>query len=128
MVKKIFCMLIVMVLIMFMVISVAYAADSPPGTPNEFISWEFLGTMGGAVAATTIIVQFLKVPIDKVGKIPTRIIVYGIALIILLFAEYITQGGITLARTSLIVVNAVLVAIAAMGAYEATFKYLEKPS
>jgi uncharacterized membrane protein len=127
-VKKILCMLTVVVMMILMMTAVAFATDSSPGDmeiPQNYMTWEFLGTMSGAVAATTLFVQFLKVPIDKVWKIPTRFIVYVIALLILLAAEYVTQGGILFNRAALIVVNAILVSMAAMGAYEVTFRKLE---
>jgi cell division protein FtsW (lipid II flippase) len=129
-VKRILCMLIIIVVMVLMSVSVVFAADSSPGTvdtPNEFMNWEYLGTMGGAVAATTLIVQFLKVPIDKVWKIPTRFIVYLIALITMLAAEYITHGGILLERGALIIFNAVIAAMASIGSYE-TIKRKKAPT
>jgi hypothetical protein len=124
-------MLIVITLMVLMAASVAFAADASPTdiveTPKDYVSWEFLGTSVGAVAATTIIVQFLKLPIDSVWKVKTRYIVYLIALIILLGVEYVSQGGILFNRLFLIAINAILVATASMGAYEQTIKYLEKP-
>lgn len=127
--KRILCLLFVTIIMVLMICPVVFATDSSPGTPtesqNEFLSWGYLATMGGAVAATTIIVQFLKVPIDKVWKIPTRFIVYLIALIIMIVAECITQGGISIDKAGLIAVNAILVTTAAMGSYEITFKKFE---
>ena len=126
--KRILSLFLIAVITAFMFCSVAFAAEGPPGTvdpQSEFISWAFLATMSGAVAATTLIVQFLKVPIDKVWKIPTRFIVYLFSVLILVAAECITQGGITIARVGLLALNAILVATAAMGAYEATFAKLE---
>ncbi|MFU0828485.1 MAG: DUF2231 domain-containing protein [Lachnoclostridium sp.] len=91
---------------------------------NNFMNWEFLSTMAGAVAATTLIVQFLKIPLDKVWKIHTRYVVYFIAFFLLFFVEYFT-GHITLERTVLNMLNAIIVAMASMGAYEVTFKQVE---
>jgi cell division protein FtsW (lipid II flippase) len=128
---KILCTLIVAMMFIMMACSVVFATDSSPGTAepqNEFISWAYLGTMTGAVAATTLIVQFLKVPIDKVWKIPTRFIVYVFSALILVAAECITQGGITWARVGLILLNAIIAATAAMGSYEITFAKSEKTS
>jgi lipid-A-disaccharide synthase-like uncharacterized protein len=128
MVKRLLFALGVIVLIFMTLISVAFAADSSPGdtvTPTEYLSWEFLGTMGGAMLATTLVVQFLKVPIDKVWKIRTRYIVYVIALAILLSVEYVTQGGILIDRALLIILNAFVVALASMQAYESTFAKIE---
>jgi len=94
------------------------------GTINNFMTWEFLGTMAGAISATTLIVQFIKIPLDKIWKIPTLYVVYIIALIILFLVEFFT-GHITLERSILIMLNAIVVSMAAMGTYEATFKKIE---
>ena len=93
--------------------------------PTNPVSWDQLATIGGAAMATMLIVQLLKLPLDKVWKIPTRIIVYVIALIISLLATQFT-GGLTLENGLLTAVNAVIISLAAMGAYELTFKKLEK--
>lgn len=123
--KKLILMLLVIATLVFMTVSVAFAADSSP-TPdiNTYLTWEFLGTMAGAVAATTLIVQFLKLPLDKVWKIPTRFLVYAIALLILLAVE-LFSGTFSAERLILITLNAVIVATSAMGTYEATLKKLE---
>jgi len=94
------------------------------GTINNFMTWEFLGTMAGAISATTLIVQFIKIPLDKIWKIPTRYVVYIIALIILFLVEFFT-GHIALERSILIMLNAIVISMAAMGTYEATFKKIE---
>ena len=70
-------------------------------------------------------VQLLKLPIDKVWKIPTRIIAYLIALVIMILATYFTTG-LTWNNAILAAVNAVIVALAAMGSYEITFAKLGK--
>jgi hypothetical protein len=92
---------------------------------NEYLTWEFLGTFAGATATTTLLVQFLKLQVDKVWKIPTRYIVYVIAALIL-FAVQVFAGALTLEDVALTLINAVVVAMAAMGAYEVTLKKLEK--
>ena len=48
--------------------------------PTQPFSWEQLATIAGAALATMLIVQLLKLPLDKVWKIPTRIIVFRIML------------------------------------------------
>ena len=47
---------------------------------GAFFDWETLGTFAGAVAVTVFIVQLLKLPLDKVWKVPTRAVCYMIAL------------------------------------------------
>lgn len=89
-------------------------------------TWETLATVAGATAATLLIVQYAKVPLDKVWKIPTRVFVWLVAFLILLGAQgFIT--GLTWSAVPLIVVNSFVVALAAMGTYEATFAIKEKP-
>ncbi|MDF2611149.1 MAG: hypothetical protein K0R92_2623 [Lachnospiraceae bacterium] len=97
--------------------------DNKTGT-GGFMTWESLGTMAGAVTATTLIVQFLKVPLDKVWKIHTRYVAYIIAFIILLLVE-IMNGRITPGNIILIALNAIAVSMAAIITYEATFKKVE---
>ena len=93
--------------------------------PTEPFSWEYLASIAGATLATMLIVQLLKLPMDRVWKIPTRIIVYVIALIISLLATQFT-GGLTLENGLLTAVNAVIISLAAMGAYEVIIKKFEK--
>ena len=93
--------------------------------PTQPVTWAQLATIGGAAMATMLIVQLLKLPIDKVWKIPTRIIVFAIAAIILTLATYFTQG-LTWNTAILTLINAVIVALTAMGGYELTFAKIEK--
>ena len=88
--------------------------------PMEPFTWEYLATIAGATAATLLIVQQLKLPLDKLWKIPTRIWVYLIALILMLLATVFTTG-LSVETALLTAVNAVIVALAAMGAYDLTF-------
>lgn len=92
-----------------------------PGTPY---TWEYLASIAGATALTLLIVQFLKVPLDRVWRIPTRLFVYFIALLILLVATAFTTG-LTLQNGLMAFVNAFLVALTAYGAYEVTFAKLD---
>ena len=92
--------------------------------PTQPVTWAQLATIGGASMATMLIVQLLKLPLDKVWKIPTRIIVFLIAAIVLTLATYFTQG-LTADTALLTIINAVIVALTAMGGYELTFAKLE---
>jgi hypothetical protein len=104
----------------------AFADDgSTATTVDSYITWEFLGTMSGVTAAVLLIVQFIKAPLDKVWKVPTRFIVYFISVILLFIIEYVSKGLITFDRVCLILLNAIIVTVAAMGSYEATFHKLE---
>ena len=93
--------------------------------PTNPVTWEQLSTIGGAALATMLIVQLLKLPLDKVWKIPTRIIVFVIAFAVLILATYFTDG-LSWNTALLTVINAVIVALTAMGGYELTFAKLEK--
>lgn len=92
--------------------------------PTNPVTWQQLATIGGAATATMLIVQLLKLPLDKVWKIPTRIIVFIIAFAVLIAATYFTQG-LSWDTALLTVINAVIVALTAMGGYELTFKKIE---
>ena len=92
--------------------------------PTNPMTWEQLATIAGAATATLLIVQLLKLPLDKVWKIPTRIIVFIIAAIVMLLATYFTQG-LSWNTALLTILNAVIAALTAMGAYELTFKKIE---
>ena len=103
-------------------VAVEIVASEIPTTP---VTWAQLATIGGAAMATMLIVQLLKLPLDKVWKIPTRIIVFIIAFIVLGLATYFTTG-LDWNTALLTVINAVIVALTAMGGYEMTFKKLEQ--
>ena len=92
---------------------------TPDPTPGPW-TWAYLATIAGATAATLLITQYLKVPLDKVWKIPTRLFVYLIALVIMVIATAFTSG-ITLNSFLLSVLNAFIVALTAYGSYEITF-------
>lgn len=103
---------------------IAAAVTEPTPIPTDPFDWTQLATIAGATLATLLIVQLLKLPLDKVWKIPTRIVVYVIALIIMTAAAYF-NGELTGERFGLAAVNAVIVALAAMGTYELTFAKLD---
>lgn len=120
--KKIFSCLM---LILALLIPVAALAEGE--LPTEPFTWEQLATIAGATVAVLLIVQLLKLPLDKVWKIPTRIVAYFIALVVMLAATYFTVG-LTWSNAGLAALNAVIVALAAMGAYEMTFRKIENNS
>ena len=84
---------------------------------NEFFTWSILGTYAGAVLATSLITQLLK-GIGFIDKIPTRIFSYIISFIVLLAANFF-MGEFTLGSAALCLVNAVVVSLAANGAFDA---------
>jgi hypothetical protein len=125
--KKIVCFLAVLFLAMLMIGTFAFAEEAvipangePTPLPVDPFDWTQLATIAGATLATLLIVQLLKLPLDKVWHIPTRIIVYVIALAVMILATHFTVG-LTWEKVGLAAVNAVIVALAAMGSYELTF-------
>lgn len=84
---------------------------------NEFITWAGLGTYAGAVMMTTIITQFLK-SIPFVVKMNAQIISYTVA-VLLMWGSLLFSGGMTLPNAMLCAVNAVMVALASNGVYDA---------
>lgn len=98
----------------------AFDQDPEPVVPGEPLTWSYLATIAGASALTLLIVQFLKVPLDSVFHIPTRILVYLIALVIMLVATALTTG-LTVDNALLVCVNAVIAAVTAYGEYEVIF-------
>ena len=107
-----------MIMLLILIPAAALAEGELPTDP---FTWEYLVTILGATAGTLVVVQVLKLPLDRVWKIPTRIVVYFIALIIMLLATYFTTG-LDLRSGILTALNAGIVALAAMGAYEITFR------
>lgn len=128
-------LLILCAAILLLGTAVIYAAVAEGGeTPvvdvgmesvEEPMTWGYLATIAGASTLTLLIVQFFKMPLDKVWHIPTRLLAYVIAWGILLLGTHFT-GGLTWDATILTAANALLAAIAAMGAYEVTFAKLGK--
>lgn len=86
----------------------------------DFTTWINLGTVAGATAFVVLVVQFLKAPLDKMWKIPTRAFVYVLSLVVLIAADAVS-GGLAWESAGLDVINAIIVSVAAMGTYEATF-------
>ncbi len=113
--KILFCLVLLSALLLTS--SIALAEGELPTDP---FTWEQLATIAGATLATLLVVQLLKLPLDKVWKIPTRIVVYVFALVIMILATHFTVG-LTGENVALAAVNAVIVALAAMGSYELTF-------
>ncbi len=74
-------------------------------------------TYAGSVLATGIVTQFLK-EFGVCKRIPTRLLSYVISLALLALADVFTCG-FTLERVALIPINAMMVSLAANGAYDA---------
>ena len=123
--KRLILTLTFMITIFILTAFPAMATGGDSMLPNDYITWEFLGTFAGAVAATTLIVQFLKLQADKVWKIPTRYIVYVIAFLVLLSYQ-VFFGRLTAQNIIITFFNAIIVTMASMGTYEVTFAKIGK--
>ena len=129
--KKLFAFFLLFILILPAVVIAeevaleVVASVAETELPTNPFSWEQLATISGAALATMLIVQLLKLPLDKVWKIPTRIIVFLIAAIVMLLATYFTKG-LSADTAILTILNAVIAALTAMGGYELTFAKIEK--
>lgn len=130
--KKIFSILMLAVILLTSLLPMLAFAEEAAVTPSvdaaiptEPFSWEYLVTVAGAAAFTLLVAQFLKFPLDKVWKIPTRIVVYVIALAVMVIATAFTTG-LTAQNFLLACSNAFIAALTAMGAYEVTFAKLNK--
>lgn len=120
--KKLIMICVAIIALLMPVLGVAEGVMD--AIPQEFFTWESIGTLAGAVAAVLLIVQYIKAPLDEVWKIPTRALVYVISLGILIVAD-VMLGVINYERVCLAVINAFIVSTSAMGVYEMTFKKLE---
>lgn len=122
--KKYFVVFMVSVMMAMVVLPMLAAASDAAvevglveGVDENTFTWPQLATVAGATLATVFLVQFIKLPLDKVWKIPTRLVVYVIALVILVLANAFTVG-ITAEGILLLAGKALIVASSAMGAYE----------
>lgn len=100
-------------------IALPVCAESPEAGTETLFDWGYLATYSGAVAAVVFIVQFLKLPVDRIGHVPTRVLVYFVSLAVLLLAHLFTAPkAFNVEVVALAALNAVIVAFAAMGIYE----------
>lgn len=116
--KKYLFILLTLALLLTCTLALAEAVDAAPA--ETAYGWAQLATIAGATAATLLIVQFIKLPLDNVWRVPTRAVVYAIALLIMLGARAFTDG-LLIEDFPLLAINAFVVALAAMGSYELTF-------
>ena len=102
------------------VTTTVYADPAPSGEPvlPDSFTWQYLVTTGGAAIFVFFVVKFAKAPIDKIGHIPTRLLVYILCLVTLLIANVFMNHGITIETAVLCVFNALISAYAAYGTYE----------
>ncbi|MEL7610350.1 MAG: hypothetical protein AAGU74_12735 [Bacillota bacterium] len=89
---------------------------------DGFFTWAMLATYAGATMATGLLTQWLKCVF---AKVPTQIVSYGIALLVLLAATLFT-GALTFESGTLCVINAAVVSLASNGAYDAVQRVQKK--
>jgi hypothetical protein len=78
------------------------------------MGWSFLASFGGASIAVAIITQFIK---DLFKRIPTQLVSYVVALIILILSTAATNSARSWSDWALVPLNAVLVSLSSNGAY-----------
>lgn len=83
---------------------------------DQFFTWETLATLAGCAAATGIVTQLLK---DALKKIPTQLLSYLIALLILAAATAATGSASDWPGWAILPLNAVIVSLSANGAFDA---------
>ena len=83
---------------------------------EHFFTWGDLVTYGGAVMAVLIITEFTK-DLPGIRRIPTRFWAYLVALVLMVPAIVFTADAIRAEDVLLCLVNAVLVAMAAVGSF-----------
>ena len=81
-----------------------------------FFTWSALGTYAGATLAVTLITQLIK-GIGWIERIPTRITSYVVALVVLIAAAAVA-GELNWFTAGLAFINAVVVSLAANGAFD----------
>ena len=90
---------------------------------DEFFTWAILATFAGASSATAIITQLIK---SALSKIPTQILSYAVALIILLLATAATGTATDWTGWAIIPLNAIIVSVAANGMFSAVVRFKDK--
>ncbi len=90
---------------------------------EHFFTWGDLVTYGGAVMAVLIITEFTK-DLPGIRRIPTRVWAYLVALVLLVPAAIFTADTIHAEDILLCLVNAVLVAMAAVGSFHSVQEQL----
>lgn len=82
---------------------------------HTFFTWGMLGTLAGSGAATGLVTAFLDTFLNKGGRLPTQVIAYCTAFVILLLSLAFT-GSLSVNTGVLCVFNALAVSSAASGA------------
>lgn len=84
--------------------------------PESFFTWADLASYAGATLAVLIITQFTK-ELPGIKQIHTRLWAYILSVVILILGTVFTVSPIGAQDILLCIINAVLVATAAIGGY-----------
>lgn len=123
--RRLVFLLVSLLMVLCFLPATALAEDASPLNGTAFFDWATLGTFAGAVAAVVFITQLLKLPLDKVWRIPTQMVVYALSLAVLLIGQ-LAQGGFAWDQLALCVLNAAVVALMAMKSYEIAIGRVEE--
>lgn len=93
---------------------------------SEFVTWQILASYGGALLMVSLITQFVK-GLSFTKNIPTQVVSYILALIVLIPATFFTSG-LTVNNLLLTLFNAIVVSLAANGGFSAAVKIAGKAS
>lgn len=84
---------------------------------DQYLTWTFLATYGGALAMVTLLTQFTK-ELGFIDKMPTQLWSYILSLAVLFPAMYFT-GQLTTEMIFLTFFNGVIVSLGSNGGYNA---------
>lgn len=84
-----------------------------------------IGTLAGAVAATTLVVQAIK-RLAVLGSVSPRLLAYLVATV-LMFVDSLATGALAWSQVPLLLLNGLLVASSAMGTWQVATAALVRP-
>lgn len=85
--------------------------------PETFFTFEQLASYAGATVAVMVIVQFTK-ELPGIRQLSTRLWAYLLAAVLLVLATVFTSPSVRAQDVLLCLINAVIVAMAAVGGYD----------
>ena len=106
--------------VLYPLLALAEAAGAVDAGVSDYLTPEEFASFTGQVTFVVLVVQFIKLPIDqKIGKVKTEYIVYGIALIAQVLAQALLYSftSFTWAFAPKCIAYAFLVAVTAKEAY-----------
>lgn len=92
---------------------------------SEFVTWDYMLSFGGCMAATALLTQLVK-KFKFLKNVDTQIISCVVAILVLI-ASQLATGGFTWANFALDFVNGVVIAFASNGVYDATKTIFNTP-